>query len=93
MAALSTLPLLTLVVTQYVVSTSVGADTVAGMQSRYGLPVLILAALALMLPEKLRRRTQGLSRWTALVCLAALAGLNLTMIWQMVLRGIMGMQG
>ena len=91
LAILSALPLLTLAATQYVVSTGVGSATVRGMQSRYGLPVLILAALALMLPEKLRRRTQGLSRWTALVCLAAMAGISLGMIFRLILQGIMGL--
>ena len=91
LAIFSALPLLTLAVTQYVVSTGVGSGTVRGMQSRYGLPVLILAALALMLPDRLRRRAQGLSRWAALICLTAMAGISLGMIFRLMLQGIMGL--
>ena len=42
-----------LILTQYVVSTPV-AGTLQGMQARYFLPIWILAALALMFPEKVR---------------------------------------
>ena len=47
-------------------STAVGAGTIAGMQPRYTLPVLVLAALSLALPERLRERLRPASRYVGL---------------------------
>ena len=66
LAVLGMLPALALLVTQYVVSTAVGAGTIAGMQPRYTLPVLVLAALSLALPERLRERLRPASRYVGL---------------------------
>lgn len=66
LAVLGMLPALALLVTQYVVSTAVGAGTIAGMQPRYTLPVLVLAALSLALPERLRMRLRPASRYVGL---------------------------
>ena len=60
------IPMVVLTVTQYIVSTPVGSDSVAGMQSRYILPVMPLLSLVLMLPRKLRERLQPAARWVAL---------------------------
>ena len=66
LAVLGMLPALALLVTQYVVSTAVGAGTIAGMQPRYTLPVLVLAALSLALPERLPERLRPASRYVGL---------------------------
>ena len=49
------IPEFVLMLTQYLVSSEVGGSGITGMQRRYILPVWILLALALMMPEKLRR--------------------------------------
>ena len=49
------IPEFVLMLTQYVVSSPVGGSGIDGMQRRYILPVWILLALALMMPEKARR--------------------------------------
>ena len=66
LAVLGALPVLVLIVTQYVVSTAVGAGTIVGMQPRYTLPVLVLAALSLALPERLRASLRPASRYVGL---------------------------
>ena len=65
LALLAALPMLILTVTQYLVSTPVGHDGIAGMQGRYFLPVWPLVCLALMLPGKLRHKLN--SKWYRLV--------------------------
>lgn len=55
MAVLAWLPLVALMVAQYIVSTPVGHHTIDGMQPRYTLPVMVTWALALMYPKKLRQ--------------------------------------
>ena len=54
MALVGLLPMLILTITQYLVSTPVGHDGIAGVQARYFLPVWPLLALAVMMPRKLR---------------------------------------
>ena len=66
LAVMGVLPVLALIVTQYVVSTAVGAGTIVGMQPRYTLPVLVLAAMSLVLPERLRGRLRPASRYVGL---------------------------
>ena len=72
MAVVCLLPMMVLTVTQYIVSTPPGSLTVSGMQERYSLPVWSLLFLALMLPEKWRRRTTGLSEIAAGLTAAAI---------------------
>lgn len=56
LAILGYLPMLGLMLAQYVVSTEIGADSIRGMQGRYVMPVLILFYLTVMLPKGLRLR-------------------------------------
>lgn len=56
------LPLLGLMLAQYLVSTPVGSAEIVGMQSRYVLPVLIFVALALALPDKWRMKYSRFGR-------------------------------
>lgn len=65
-------PLVALMVTQYIVSTPVAHFTIDGMQARYTLPVMPLLALALMLPQPLREKTAPASKVIAVLLLAIL---------------------
>lgn len=56
------LPLLGLILAQYLVSTPVGNATIVGMQPRYILPVLIFVALALALPDRWRMKCSRFGR-------------------------------
>ena len=47
---------LSLVVTQFIVSSPVGGNTVEGMQARYFIPLWIVLAVALMAPLSFRKR-------------------------------------
>ena len=62
---------------QYLASSEVGSATVAGMQARYFMPVWILAALALMWPQVLRKRLGKAGEWAALAVFALCAWQNL----------------
>ena len=82
LALLAYLPMAGLMLAQYVVSTEVGADSIAGMQGRYVMPVLILFFLAVMLPKGLRLRRALPSRLVAgTVAVAAAA----YMFWRLTL--------
>lgn len=75
------LPLMILVITQYIVSTKPGADSVAGMQPRYTLPVYITMALMVMLPKSFRKIPAWLSRTIATCTVLLMAGVILWMSW------------
>lgn len=72
LAVIAYLPLLALMIAQYVVSTGVGADSIRGMQGRYIMPVLGAFALAVMLPQRWRVR-QALPSRLATGAVAAVA--------------------
>lgn len=77
------IPLLVLIVAQYLASTSVADTTIVGMQARYGLPVLTLMALALMFPEKWRQREGWISRAAVCAVSCTVAGIILWMAWSL----------
>lgn len=91
LAALSLLPLLGLILTQYLVSTAVGADTVVGMQPRYVLPVLATLLLAVAPPDQLRRRCRPAGRWLAAVMAVALLAVTFQGAWRTIFAGIYGL--
>lgn len=82
------LPLLALMVTQYIVSTPVAHTTIDGMQPRYLLPVMILLLLCAAPPSAWRRRVQAGSRWIALVVIAGLVVGLYAGAWRVILWGI-----
>lgn len=67
-------PMLILTVTQYVVSSEVGSYVIRGMQSRYAVPVEILLALSLALPEKWRRACRKGGPWIAGIIVLLMVG-------------------
>lgn len=91
MAAVGLLPLLGLIVTQYMVSTAVGADTVVGMQPRYVLPVLATLLAAIAPPDTLRRRCRPAGRGLAAVMAAALMAVTFICAWQEVFQTMYGL--
>ena len=64
-----------LILTQYLVSSPVGGS-LRGMQARYILPVWILLALSLMLPERLRGAFRKAGPWLAAVLWLGCLGLD-----------------
>ena len=87
---MSAVPLVALTVVQYIVSTPVGADSVAGMQGRYVLPVMPLLALTLMLPQSLRRRVAPAGRWVALAAALIALGCIYADGWQIIMVKMQG---
>ncbi len=65
-----------LIITQYLVSSEVGGE-LRGMQGRYILPVWIMIALALMMPEKVRKKMGSVGNVLALAVGLACFGINL----------------
>lgn len=82
------LPLLALMVTQYMVSTPVGHSSIDGMQARYLLPVMILLLLCAMPPQTWRMRVKAGNRWIALAVLAVLFAGAYSGAWRMILQSI-----
>lgn len=77
------LPLLclfALTVTQYMVSTSVGDNSVSGMQPRYILPVLALLCLGLQLPDQVRKSLRPAGRVLTFAVLGGLMTLTVLLV-------------
>ncbi|MBR4080590.1 MAG: DUF2142 domain-containing protein [Clostridia bacterium] len=87
---LSLIPIVALMVVQYIVSTPVGSDSIAGMQGRYVLPVLPLLSLVIMLPQKLRDRVQPAARWVALAAALIALGCIYADSWQIIMVKMQG---
>lgn len=84
-------PLLALMMAQYVVSTPVAKATIDGMQPRYVLQVLAPLSLAVMLPEKLRGKCRPARRWIMLAVTCLLLYLTFQNGYDYILSGIYGL--
>lgn len=91
MAALSLLPLLGLVLTQYMVSSAVGMDTVDGMQPRYVLPVLVPLLLAVSPPDAFRQRCRPWGRAVAAAAVLLLMAATFLPAREIILGSIWGL--
>ena len=83
-------PIVALMVTQYIVSTPVGSDSIAGMQGRYVIPVMPLLSLVFMLPQKLRGRLEPAARWVALAAVLVMLGCIYVDGWQVIMVKMQG---
>ena len=84
------LPLLGLILAQYLVSTPVGSMKIVGMQSRYVLPVLIFVALALALPDKWRMKFSRFGRIGAAAVTAVMLATVFISGWMYCIVGAQG---
>lgn len=82
------LPLLALMVTQYLVSTPVAHTTIDGMQERYLLPVMILLLLCAAPPQAWRERLRKGNRWITLGVLGVLLVAVYSGAWRELLASI-----
>ena len=70
MGVLAWVPVLALIITQYIVSSPVGESVIVGMQPRYTLPVMVVLSLALAWPRDVRAKLAPLNRPLAFALLA-----------------------
>lgn len=84
------LPLLGLILAQWLVSTPVDSATVVGMQPRYTVPVLIFTALTLALPDKWRAAGGRFGRASAFAVAAVMLALVYMSGWE---YGLVNVQG
>ena len=75
---------ISLIFTQFIISTPVGEGWIQGMQARYFIPVWIALLLAVMMPEGIRRRVGpkagGVLTWAAFAA-CALCNFHNAMFW------------
>ena len=84
------LPLLGLILAQWLVSTPVDSATVVGMQPRYVVPVLVYSALTLALPDKWRAAGGKFGRAAAFAVAAVMLALVYMSGWE---YGLVNVQG
>ena len=82
------LPLLGLMVVQYIVSTPVARETIDGMQPRYTLPVIIMLLLCIAPAQQWRSKAKPAARWIALAVMVVLFVAMYGGAWRMIMHRI-----